>query len=289
MPLTVLNRDPRQKSISSISFGIVLYETPESIIRELLQSLRSAILYLKTLRNDLDYTIFLIDNSKKTRVHDTCFEGEYDSMKKLKIGFDLIHGHGNVGYGSAHNLVIEQLASDIHVILNPDVVIDERALLTVIDIFHNNRSVVMLSPSAINSDGEKQYLCKYYPDILTLAIRAFIPSPLISLFKKRLARYEMHDLPENKTSSDIPLVSGCCMFTDTKSLKQAGGFDEGYFLYFEDFDLSIRIKKFGSLVYAPSVQIRHAGGQAARKGLRHIVLFARSGFRFFSLHGWRFN
>ena len=56
-------------------------------------------------------------------------------MKKLKIGFDLIHGHGNVGYGSAHNLVIEQLASDIHVILNPDVVIDERALLTVIDIF----------------------------------------------------------------------------------------------------------------------------------------------------------
>ena len=84
----------------------------------------------------------------------------------------------------AHNLVIEQLASDIHVILNPDVVIDERALLTVIDIFHNNRSVVMLSPSAINSDGEKQYLCKYYPDILTLAIRAFIPSPLISLFKK---------------------------------------------------------------------------------------------------------
>ena len=74
----------------------------------------------------------------------------------------------------------------------------------------------MLSPSAINSDGEKQYLCKYYPDILTLAIRAFIPSLFDKSFlKKRLARYEMHDLPENKTSSDIPLVSGCCMFTDS--------------------------------------------------------------------------
>ena len=133
-----------------------------------------------------------------------------------------------MGYGSAHNLVIEQLASDIHV-LNPDVVIDERALLTVIDIFHNNRSVVMLSPSAINSDGEKQYLCKYYPDILTLAIRAFIPSPLISLFKKRLARYEMHDLPENKTSSDIPLVSGCCMFYRYKVIKTSGRVRERIF------------------------------------------------------------
>ena len=147
----------------------------------------------------------------------------------------------------------------------------------------------MIGPSATNSDGVKQYLCKCYPDILTLAIRAFIPSPLRNLFKKRLARYEMHNLSEKNASSDIPLVSGCCMFTDTKSLKKVGGFDEGYFLYFEDFDLSIRIKKFGSLVYAPSVQIRHAGGQAARKGLRHILLFARAGFRFFSLHGWRFN
>ena len=99
----------------------------------------------------------------------------------------------------------------------------------------------------------------------------------------------MHDLPENKTSSDIPLVSGCCMFTDTKSLKQAGGFDEGYFLYFEDFDLSIRIKKFGSLVYAPSVQIRHAGGQAARKGFETHCAICKVRFRFFSLHGWRFN
>ncbi len=285
----MLNRDPRQKSISSISFGIVLYDTPELIIRELLQSLRSAIVCLKNCKDDLKFTIFLIDNSKESRFQKTGFDSYHDSMKELNIDFNHIHGHGNVGYGGAHNLVIGQLASDIHVILNPDVAMDERALLEVIDIFHHNRSVVMLSPSAINSNGVKQYLCKCYPDIFTLAVRAFIPSPLKRLFKKRLARYEMHNLPENKASSDIPLVSGCCMFTDTKSLQKVGGFDEGYFLYFEDFDLSLRIKKFGSLVYAPAVQIRHAGGQAARKGLRHILLFARSGFRFFSLHGWRFN
>ena len=96
------------------------------------------------------------------------------------------------------------------------------------------------------------------------------------------------NLSENKTSSDIPLVSGCCMFTDTKSLKQVGGFDEGYFLYFEDFDLSIRVSKFGKLMYAPEVRITHSGGYASSKGLWHIWKFCISGARFFNTHGWRY-
>ena len=65
------------------------------------------------------------------------------------------------------------------------------------------------------------------------------------------------------------------------------GFDESYFLYFEDYDLSRRLQSKGRLQYLPQMQIVHAGGNAARKGVRHIAMFVRSGIHFFQQHGWQ--
>jgi len=98
----------------------------------------------------------------------------------------------------------------------------------------------------------------------------------------------MHDLPEDEASTDIPIVSGCFMLSRTDTLKEINGFDERYFLYFEDFDLSLRMGKLGKLAYLPTMKIIHAGGHAARKGFAHLGMFARSGIRFFNSHGWRF-
>jgi GT2 family glycosyltransferase len=78
------------------------------------------------------------------------------------------------------------------------------------------------------------------------------------------------------------------MLCRTAALKAVSGFDEGYFLYFEDFDLSLRIAKIGELAYVPAMRIKHAGGHAARKGRAHIGMFVRSAMRFFNTHGWRF-
>ena len=76
------------------------------------------------------------------------------------------------------------------------------------------------------------------------------------------------------------LVRGEC-------LTAVEGFDERYFLYFEDFDLSLRLGRLGKLLFAPQVRIVHHGGYAARKGWRHLQMFMRSGLRFFNQHGWR--
>ena len=64
--------------------------------------------------------------------------------------------------------------------------------------------------------------------------------------------------------------------------------NESYFLYFEDYDLSLRIGKLGRLAYAPNVRITHCGGNTSSKGLWHIRIFIISGIRFFNKHGWRF-
>ena len=70
-------------------------------------------------------------------------------------------------------------------------------------------------------------------------------------------------------------------------LREAGGFDPRFFLYFEDYDLSLRVARKTRIAYVPAVKVVHHGGHAARKGLRHIGLFVRGAATFFRLHGWK--
>ena len=66
-----------------------------------------------------------------------------------------------------------------------------------------------------------------------------------------------------------------------------GGFDPKYFLYFEDYDWSVRLNKVTQTVYLPSFRAVHHGGHAARKGIEHVGWFVKSGMRFYNKHGWR--
>ena len=58
-------------------------------------------------------------------------------------------------------------------------------------------------------------------------------------------------------------------------------------MYFEDFDLSLRIAPAHKVMYVPAVRIIHFGGDAAKKGRRHVGMFIRSAVTFFSHHGWK--
>ncbi|NJR72189.1 MAG: hypothetical protein HC782_03800 [Gammaproteobacteria bacterium] len=82
-------------------------------------------------------------------------------------------------------------------------------------------------------------------------------------------------------------MSGCCMLMRGEVWQRVGGFDEKFFLYFEDFDLSKRIAAIAEIHRLPSFQIIHGGGNASNKGLKHIRFFVQSAWRFFNKHGWR--
>ena len=68
------------------------------------------------------------------------------------------------------------------------------------------------------------HLCKRYPSIFTLLLRALLPSRFRKIFSKRLDHYEMRDLPEDRVTDDIPL-SGCFMLVDTPTFRKVKGFD----------------------------------------------------------------
>tara|TARA_B100000470_G_scaffold221682_1_gene212732 strand:- start:3866 stop:4714 length:849 start_codon:yes stop_codon:yes gene_type:complete len=277
------------KPLISLSTAIVCYNSPSHELTKLLISLLDSIEQLRKSFELPEIPVYLIDNSDEDSVEfDMLSVVDKERVGALGVGLRLVHGQGNIGYGSAHNLVISNLNSHFHLLLNPDVVLQKSTLTIGINFLLENPEVIVASPHAVDDKGDKQYLCKRYPSVFTFLIRGVFPNWLKNIFQSCLASYEMHNLSESEPSADISIVSGCFMLLRSTSLKEIEGFDERYFLYFEDFDLSLRLGKKGKLAYLPAMHIQHSGGHAASKGLSHFKMFTRSGIRFFNTHGWHF-
>jgi GT2 family glycosyltransferase len=196
----------------------------------------------------------------------------------------------NRGYGHANNQVIQSSGADLHLVLNPDVELDVAALTEMIACVNSSADIVLVMPSGRSRSGTPLYLAKGMPGFLTLVGRAL---PLSNALRDALgnARYELRRNIEEAGNRPlkVPLASGCCMLARGPALRACGGFDERYFMYFEDYDLSLRLGSQGSVMHCPSARIVHEGGGAARKGLRHLAWFARSATRFWRSHGFRWR
>jgi GT2 family glycosyltransferase len=199
----------------------------------------------------------------------------------------LADGHGNIGYGRGHNLAIGSSRSEYHLVLNPDVVLEPDALLEALRYLRQHPDVALLAPEVRGRDGQLQYLCRRYPSVLVLLLRGFAPASVRRRFAGRLDRYELRDRLDEPVVRPVPLASGCFMLARREPLAAVGGFSPDYFLYFEDYDLSMRLRRLGEIAYVRKVRITHYGGDTARKGGGHVSHFVRSGLRFFRTHGWK--
>src|SRR5690606_12879181 len=99
------------------------------------------------------------------------------------------------------------------------------------------------------------------------------------------AHYEMQAETQQAIYWNPPIVSGCFMFFRSTILKNTGSFSDKFFLYFEDFDLSLRMRKIADTAYVPAVRVVHSGGHASKKGFWHIKIFIRSAIIFYRIHG----
>ncbi len=227
--------------------------------------------------------LYLVDNGGMPDL-----SASIDAFVRAGFGCTVLSGHGNVGYGRGHNLAIERACSEYHLVLNPDVDLEAGTLLLGTRFLDENPQAGLLAPRTFDGSGQLQYLCRRYPAMIDLFVRGFLPRALRRPFASRLARYEMRDLiNETEVVWNPPIVSGCFMLFRTAVLRQLGGFDPRYFLYFEDYDLSVRAGRVASVVYVPQVHIVHHGGGASRKGFAHIRMFLASAFRFYRRFGWK--
>ena len=200
---------------------------------------------------------------------------------------EVVTGHGNLGYGRANNLALGRVHSDFHLIMNPDVELEPGALREALRAAREHPEVGLVAPAAYGDDGELQYLCKRYPTVWVLFLRGFAPAILRRRYARAIHDYEMRDVIADRFVPNVPLASGCFMLVRTALLARVGGFDPRFFMYFEDYDLSLRVGRESQVAYVPAARILHHGGDASRKGLRHVAWFVRSAWRFFARHGWK--
>ena len=265
----------------SLTVSIVTYRVEKQLYAEVLDALAEATRDATNKELLSKTSVLVVDNGNDSQYLSE-MSARYDDLD-----IQVIDNPDNVGFGRAHNQALCLCDSDLHLILNPDAVLHPDALSVGVAYLAEHDETVMISPYAENSDGSKAYLCKRYPSVVDLFIRGFLPVSLRGAASKRLARYECRDFDDAEATPGVCIASGCCMLAKTTSLKAVDGFSDSYFLYFEDFDLSLKISRLGSIDYLPQMRIIHYGGDASKKGLAHIAMFCRSAFTFFNRNGWK--
>lgn len=271
--------------IDDLSVSIVTYHPDRALLSRTLASFENAWIALRAARPACTAQLYLVDNGATPDL-----SSELRALGERGVTCTTIGGHGNVGYGRGHNLAIERARSRYHLVLNPDIDMCRDALIEAIDFFDTHPDVGLVTPRVDDDERRLQYLCRRYPALFDLFLRGFAPASVRGRFAVRLARYEMRDqITERDVAWDPPIVTGCFMFFRTELLKRLGGFDARYFLYFEDYDLSLRTHELARVAYVPMVRVLHHGGGAARKGVAHVRMFVASAFKFYNRFGWKWR
>lgn len=191
----------------------------------------------------------------------------------------------NLGYGRAHNTAIRQTIEDsidYHLVINADIEIKAADIDYLHTYMDAHPQVGLVMPKVIYPNGETQYLCKRLPTPLDVFGRRFLPAVLM---RRRNERYELHHTGYDKPMN-VPYLSGCFMFLRTEALQQAGLFDERFFMYPEDIDLTRRIHRQWQTLFLPDVTVVHHHAKGSYHNLRLLWIHVVNMCRYFNKWGW---
>ena len=174
---------------------------------------------------------------------------------------NLIRNKENGGFAHGHNTVLPLLNSDYHFIVNPDIILKTDVIGEMCRFLEENPDIVMAVPKFEFENGEEQFTPK-----LTPKFRYMLGGRLEKLggiFRKWRREYTFAD--RNVTEvTDVGFCSGCFIAVRTDIFKKINGFDERYFLYSEDADITRMAAKYGRTVYAPQFTVIHHWEQVCR-------------------------
>lgn len=217
---------------------------------------------------DIDFKLYIVDNGS--------VDGTPEFIEKNFPQACVIRNGKNVGFGAGHNIAINKVNSQYHAIINPDIVLRENAIKEMADYMDKNPDIGLLSPRICFPDGRDQILGKRNPRLKYLIasrLRGDEPSKL-------LKEYAMLDCDLSKPTQ-IENATGCFMLLRTDILKNLGGFDDGYFMYFEDADLARRVNQVSKCVYYPDAVVNHVWGRESKRNFKLMLIHVESMFRYF--------
>ena len=253
-----------------VNASIVLYKNKKNIIEKIIND------FFKFEKSE---TLFLIDNSPTQNLK---------SLVSVNKNTKYIFNGENLGYGSGHNIALNESKKDnipFHLIINPDIVIKNNTIETLYDYMSNNSNVGIIMPKVLNTDGSVQFLCKKIPTPLDLFLRFFTKPSFMSNYKNQ---FVLKNTGYNKTMN-IPYLSGCFMFFNMQSINNVGMFDERFFMYAEDLDISRRIHKKYKTIFYPFVNVIHHHEQSSYKNINMALIHIISIIKYFNKWGWFFD
>ncbi len=252
-----------------LSISIVTYNTSTDELAKCLSSLASPIVKI----------IYIVDNSNQQYLNDFC--KRYDNV--IYIGSE------NVGYGAGHNKALRKALEDkelkYHLVLNSDVYFEPSILDKIANYMDSNDDVAQIQPYVTFPNGELQYTVRLLPTPANLIFRRFMPK---SMVKKMDNRYTLA-FWNHKTTANIAYHQGSFMFFRLSAFEKVGLFDERYFMYPEDIDITRRMHQHYRTLYWPDVSIVHAHRAESYKSKKMLKIHIVNMIKYFNKWGWIFD
>lgn len=252
--------------MKSVTVSIVSYNNAKEL---------SAVLdCLFSLTKGVQLTVYVVDNHSSD---DTCA-----LVKERYPQVHLIALSDNCGFGAAHNQVLSQLTSDYHAVINPDITFDTDVLTALVSYLETQADAVLATPLILNTDGTPQAVPRVLPK------RRYMFAGQLERFGGVFRCWRDEYTRRRETFSEpteIAFCTGCFMLWRTEVLKMLGGFDDRFFLYLEDADLSRRAAAHGRLMLVPQVSVTHAWEKASGKSGHFLKIHLQSMHRYFAK--WR--
>jgi hypothetical protein len=252
-----------------ISVSIVTYKTDLQELSRCLQSLTSPQIA----------RIYIVDNSNQQYIADFC--KSYDKVQYI--------ASANNGYGSGHNqairLALENQETTYHLVLNADVYFNPSILELLSEYMDKNTDVAQVQPNITNIDGTPQYTCRLLPTPSDLILRRFLPN---RLFKRQRDKYLLK-LADRTKEMNVPYHQGSFMFFRIACFKTVGLFDERFFMYPEDIDITRRMHKQYRTLYWPGVTVIHEHHAESYKNRKMLWIHIVNMVKYFNKWGWLFD
>ncbi len=251
-----------------ISVSIVTYHVDLDELRTCLESLRSPLVD----------TIYVVDNSSLPEIENFC--SAHTKIKYIKSN--------NVGYGAAHNkalcLAIEA-GSPYHLVVNSDVYFEPQTLDILAEYMARNSDVAQVQPNIVYPDGRKQYTCRLLPTPANLIFRRFLPENMVGRMNER---YQLK-FADHSREFNVAYHQGSFMFFRTECFKKVGLFDERFFMYPEDIDITRRMHRCYRTMYFPGATVVHAHRAASYKNKKMLKIHMVNMVKYFNKWGWLFD
>ncbi|HLO71811.1 MAG TPA: glycosyltransferase [Flavipsychrobacter sp.] len=217
--------------------------------------------------NGFDAEVIVVDNNST--------DGSMQMVAEKFPTVIRIENKDNAGFGRANNQGVAIAKGEYILFLNPDTVMPEDFFTKTIGYMDAHPEAGSIGPKLL--DGKGQFAPDGKKSFPSLSVAIFKTTGINKVFSKSpyFNKYYAVHIGEDETAA-VDVLSGCCMLVRTAVLPSIGGaFDEDYFMYCEDVDLSYRIQKAGyQNIYFPEATLIHYKGESTRKAtLSYVRIF----------------